>query len=230
MRPRSTRAFTLIELLVVIAIIAILAAILFPVFAKAREKARQSSCQSNCKQIGLAALQYAQDYDEKYPICWMAYGASRLYYPQLLFPYAKNAQMFVCPSDSTGMTAYTMPYVPKWSYTWNNIANDVNRWTVATGMGAFAASPWTGHNGYRVDNGNTAVPMASVEDASGSIMLADASNNSEFWNDTYLDYGTSSGVAGRHNDGFNAAYGDGHVKWRKYKSTKPGEWTVQAND
>ncbi len=59
------RAFTLIELLVVIAIIAILAAILFPVFAKAREKARQSSCQSNVKQLGLAFMQYTQDYDEK---------------------------------------------------------------------------------------------------------------------------------------------------------------------
>jgi prepilin-type N-terminal cleavage/methylation domain-containing protein len=60
------KGFTLIELLVVIAIIAILAAILFPVFAKAREKARQSSCLSNIKQIGLAFLQYCQDYDEKF--------------------------------------------------------------------------------------------------------------------------------------------------------------------
>lgn len=59
------RGFTLIELLVVIAIIAILAAILFPVFAKAREKARQSSCCSNQKQIALAILQYCQDYDER---------------------------------------------------------------------------------------------------------------------------------------------------------------------
>ncbi|HVK02151.1 MAG TPA: DUF1559 domain-containing protein [Armatimonadaceae bacterium] len=68
LRDRSeSRAFTLIELLVVIAIIAILAAILFPVFAQAREKARQSSCLSNMKQIGLAALQYVQDYDETYP-------------------------------------------------------------------------------------------------------------------------------------------------------------------
>src|SRR5436305_5617690 len=63
---KNRKAFTLIELLVVIAIIAILAAILFPVFAKAREKARQASCLSNLKQIGLATMQYVQDYDETY--------------------------------------------------------------------------------------------------------------------------------------------------------------------
>ncbi len=63
----ARKGFTLIELLVVIAIIAILAAILFPVFAQAREKARQASCTSNQKQIGLAFLQYTQDYDESFP-------------------------------------------------------------------------------------------------------------------------------------------------------------------
>lgn len=57
-------AFTLIELLVVIAIIAILASILFPVFTQARAKARQTADISNLKQIGLAYLMYAQDYDE----------------------------------------------------------------------------------------------------------------------------------------------------------------------
>src|SRR2546427_7953539 len=61
---RAGRGFTLIELLVVIAIIAILAAILFPVFAQAREAARKTSCLSNIKQITLASLMYAQDYDE----------------------------------------------------------------------------------------------------------------------------------------------------------------------
>ena len=66
-RSRPSAAFTLIELLVVIAIIAILAAILFPVFAQARDSARQSSCLSNTKQVGIAAMMYAQDYDETFP-------------------------------------------------------------------------------------------------------------------------------------------------------------------
>ncbi|MHB8997570.1 MAG: prepilin-type N-terminal cleavage/methylation domain-containing protein [Armatimonadota bacterium] len=101
------KGFTLIELLVVIAIIAILAAILFPVFAKAREKARQASCLSNVKQLCLAVMQYAQDYDEKLNSCYAGQDASatyrRWYYagptnPGMLFPYIKNSQVFDCPS------------------------------------------------------------------------------------------------------------------------------------
>ncbi len=68
MKHTKKFAFTLIELLVVIAIIAILAAILFPVFARARENARRTSCISGMKQIGLAFIQYSQDYDETFPM------------------------------------------------------------------------------------------------------------------------------------------------------------------
>ncbi|MDR3709457.1 MAG: DUF1559 domain-containing protein [Capsulimonadaceae bacterium] len=100
-RSKSLRiGFTLIELLVVIAIIAILAAILFPVFATAREKARQTSCASNLKQIGLAMVQYAQDFDETPPN-----GLSNTYsvngWAGQIFPYVKAKGAYVCPDDQT---------------------------------------------------------------------------------------------------------------------------------
>lgn len=38
-----------------------------------------------------------------------------------------------------------------------------------------------------------------------------------------------SKVSNRHMEGFNAIYGDGHVKWRKYGTTRPQEWTVQQD-
>lgn len=87
---RRHRGFTLIELLVVIAIISILASILFPVFSKARGKGRQAACISNVHQIGLAALQYAQDYDEMMP------GRGQPWYDGI-FPYTHNRQIYVCP-------------------------------------------------------------------------------------------------------------------------------------
>jgi len=117
MKKNNISGFTLIELLVVIAIIAILAAILFPVFAQVREKARQITCVSNAKQIGLAYLQYANDYDEAVPVAYL-YGYS--FGPKTaqfnvngiggvvggqtgiqveLQPYIKSYAAFVCPDD-----------------------------------------------------------------------------------------------------------------------------------
>jgi type II secretory pathway pseudopilin PulG len=111
----------LIELLVVIAIIAILAAILFPVFARAREAARKATCLSNLKQIALAAIMYAQDYDEVLPAAslrgWLAsahpidpanqyvvepmtgLGSGDFWQlADVLRPYIKSIDLFNCPT------------------------------------------------------------------------------------------------------------------------------------
>jgi prepilin-type N-terminal cleavage/methylation domain-containing protein/prepilin-type processing-associated H-X9-DG protein len=119
---RRNRGFTLIELLVVIAIIAILAAILFPVFARAREAARKATCLSNLKQIALACLMYAQDYDEVLPAAncsgvqssshtvdpaaqytpdsaWAVPNSLYLWLlPDLLRSYVKSVDIFECPT------------------------------------------------------------------------------------------------------------------------------------
>jgi prepilin-type N-terminal cleavage/methylation domain-containing protein/prepilin-type processing-associated H-X9-DG protein len=92
------KAFTLIELLVVIAIIAILAAILFPVFAKARERAKTTACISNEKQIGLACMTYADDYDATYPINRVAIVGGTWTWKRAIQPYLKSFDVWRCPS------------------------------------------------------------------------------------------------------------------------------------
>ncbi len=103
-RNSTSRGFTLIELLVVIAIIAILAAILFPVFAQAREKARQITCLSNEKQMGLAFLQYVQDYDETFPYAQSQVGNDATnvpLWPTFIYPYTKSGQE---STDASGVS------------------------------------------------------------------------------------------------------------------------------
>lgn len=118
---RVRRGITLTELLVVIGILALLAAILFPVFGRVRENSRKSSCQSNLKQVSAAFMQYCQDFNEKLPHSaqnsdpieggWVLGGGGAPTYPfptdvskGALYPYVKNAQVYICPSDLNGKT------------------------------------------------------------------------------------------------------------------------------
>lgn len=121
---RGRAAFTLVEMLVVIAIIAALAALLFPVFVQARESARQATCVSNCRQLGMANLLYAQDFDERIVPYFdhvegdrcgggLRYSGASRYWPQLVSVYIAPIQrgtgsqgqalisdlpaLFVCP-------------------------------------------------------------------------------------------------------------------------------------
>lgn len=206
---RLRRGFTLIELLVVIAIIAILAAILFPVFAKAREKARQTACLAHLKQIGTAVLMYAQDYDELYPINYQdaASGPGTaaqipLTWPNRLMPYIKNSQVYRCPSD--GRTPHVdfpgcRPILQ--SYCWNR----------RLGMDLPAWGYWD------------VVSMAQVAAPAQCAMLWDDSADwlSAGWGGAFntLDSPDWAGsfdpevLKGRHNDGDNFMFADGHAKW-----------------
>ncbi len=210
---KSVTGFTLIELLVVIAIIAILAAILFPVFAKAREKARQASCASNEKQIGLAILQYVQDYDEKFPLAGYAGGVNNgrpdtpwgnwpdknTGWNETTQPYIKSTQVFKCPSATAG----------------TNFGDDSDR----TGaMNYCMNSEMT--DGY---GGQNPVTLAQLSFPAVSIMLAEDrgaaseaavwSNRAEWgWTGSHRDR-LNDGTLLRHTEGANYLFGEGHVKW-----------------
>ena len=212
----ARRGFTLIELLVVIAIIAILAAILFPVFARAREKARQASCQSNLKQIGLALMMYRQDYDEMYaPKCLNRTAPDMSYYwYYLIMPYMKNEQILRCPSrpwsgakcgcgggeDRPNNPSYDMP---------------------CSGTGAAASMGIIG--GGRRD--------AEVPVPADTIYVSDiycSATTMSTTEGTGIVFRMRNAASLRHNDGFNAAYCDGHVKW--LREPRYGDWTTAAGD
>ena len=190
--------FTLIELLVVIAIIAILAAILFPVFARARENARKSTCQSNLKQMGLAIMQYVQDYSETYPIGGMLHAnGSQIHWRHLVYPYVKNDGVFKCPSQGT--YSYTVahpdlgaPVLPT-SYGCNHL---VMRWNLGVDMPSMA---------------RPADCVAVAERRTGSDWPVYASNTVP--DPAYVGDGI---VSDRHMEGGNYIFCDGHAKWLRH--------------
>lgn len=217
---RSQKGFTLIELLVVIAIIAILAAILFPVFARARENARRSSCSSNLKQLGLAFMQYTQDYDESYPGYYNsttepAPGGNWVpgvwYWPQILYPYHKSNQVFVCPSGVGAMSN-----APVGGHYGANLLITTN---VAAGVASLKQSALSGPAGtyLAADWGNIIMHPAYAPGPDytnfylpGSGKLGGMPASPDISSVYQGDYQN-----GRHLEGINIAFADGHVKWQR---------------
>ncbi len=222
MKVKARRGFTLIELLVVIAIIAILAAILFPVFAKAREKARQAACTSNMKQIGLAIMQYVQDYDEIYPTCnWgRVYNGSGAFLAppygvfDVLAPYIKSENVMKCPSR-TGKIGYQQ-----------NGQNANSIWGVAWG------GAW-GMSGMLNSPASLAQVVSPANVVAGLEMLSntDSGDNNYGWYSGWATvpmYMTTINLP--HNGGMQHIFADGHVKWLKIENQSTiiasGGWCV----
>src|SRR5690606_28129356 len=120
----------------------------FPVFARARENARRASCLSNEKQIGLAVMQYLQDYDERYmhqdetatpPHTWF----------DSLQPYIKSEQVFRCPSKTPDSSGARSDYLLNGFFahsvsqaTFSNVAEQILAAERADGVGDIDYHPW----------------------------------------------------------------------------------------
>jgi prepilin-type N-terminal cleavage/methylation domain-containing protein/prepilin-type processing-associated H-X9-DG protein len=232
-KPHS--GFTLIELLVVIAIIAILAAILFPVFARAREKARQAACMSNMKQIGLAFMQYTQDYDETFP---MRYGDACppdcennkvRSWKNMVMPYLRSFDVYRCPSNAAAEDADSIG---------RSAANKVG--VYPAGYSMWLPDAWL--SGQLGNGMEYPQPIAGVPSPANSLLVLETS---WLFPDTgpYLGYaepapndpgainpGPSSWNSGHGKNRGNIIYMDGHVKFKYLKQTFDETGSPQLNE
>lgn len=234
-RNKRRGGFTLIELLVVIAIIAILAAILFPVFARARENARRSSCMSNLKQFGVAIMQYTQDYDGMYPKYndinlhppvapdppggyYVNNAANGYTWGQITYPYHKSLDIFFCPSTSQRNDGGANTKISQ-----KNYGANVNVMGAGTPLTESAlASPATlylimdsGWVGARPNYFKTPRTSGVYEYMPGISKTTGNATICDDFPSSVAPIIRDDCMSGRHFDGLNIGFADGHVKWLK---------------
>ena len=227
-RQNKSAGFTLIELLVVIAIIALLAAILFPVFQRAREKARSATCMSNLKQLGLGITQYTQDYDEGMPSGrWSPGGQDYCNWTYSIYNYVKSKNVFTCPDDTTNAASVGNNNVPAAPVP---ISYILNTWAVATAVNNYTPSTLASFNSPSLTlvllecYGNYSDPSLFIPNNSNEPGDSFSAGGPGAYgaSATFMATGNLGGhifssyptnTLGRHTDGSNYLFADGHVKW-----------------
>ena len=199
------QGFTLIELLVVIAIIAILASMLLPALSKAKDKAHQINCAGNIKQLVLAHMLYADDWNECLPASCLPFVpqpvgplTNYVLWDGLIEPYMPMSDVYRCPSP----TEVDLPYT----------TYGVNYQYLTLGWPGYPRPGWYGYGG---------CPLSKLQVPDDTILMTDSGRHTvssgTVWNsrmayvvswkhppDNYFVYTPHSQQA-------NVGFCDGHV-------------------
>ena len=201
---------TILELLVALISVAIVLAVLFHAleawFADGHTKSPQVSCLSNIKQIGFGAMQYAQDFDERYPnsgfvavrikgkpsaaLASTAEKPENAWY-QTLIPYIKNETALYCPSDEAKHRTMRLRSINSNEY-----------------AASYAMNEWAAFG----------LKTEEVKHPPEFILFAERNNEALAGDGSYLftpwDWLIERDLAlTRHSQGSDVAMADGHSKW-----------------
>jgi len=235
---RHLPAFTLVELLVVIAIIALLTALLQPVLSLARAKSREVACLNNLKQLQTCAKLYSLDNDDSLlPNRYVylldtqspapGFSDKMTWCPGLapfdtttenierglLFRYNKSTDIYRCPSDMSRVrTPEGQILNPRRTRSYN-LSQSIN--------------------GLPYGNKTAYVPSfateSDIDDPSPAKLLFFVGVHEESIYDSHFGipprgWGSNAEPrwwdlpAGRHSQGGNFSFADGHVEhWRWFK-------------
>jgi len=158
-------------------------------------------------------MQYVQDYDETFPEARLV--PSYMYWEDVLMPYVKSYMVFSCPD--------LLPAIQNNPYGWN--------WGCAYGIN-LAICPLGDYPAWRP------ATLASITSPAHTILGTDtliATNVSGLFfcwlptdsasppNLTISDslWGSSNYIDGRHSEGTDTFFADGHVKWYKVNNLRP---------
>ena len=197
----SRRAFTRIELLAASIALALVGIVTFPSLASTRADSDRVRCFNNLRQLGLAALKYADDNDSTFP------PRRSPAWPTKLLNYYGTTNILVCPADGPNPLSFGLTNAdaaPR-SYI-------MNGWSdyFASQPGSPPTSP---------------MPISAITEPAQTIVFGEKQTESgHFWmdylaGDDYLELDQGRHYASRqnHTDGVsNHAFADGSVRLLKF--------------